>query len=263
MSEIAHLVESIRQVLATGTSGIRLDADRLSVEPILNWGGFVNRSFRISDVRSTFFLKLASDPEVMRGLNQWRTLARVLEEQYHAPRMVAWLEIEDPFFAGPVFEWIEGSPATSPGGALGRQISVVIKKLHADVGLRTRLAEAETNVPSCADAYLNTFHERFVEDLAFVADDLPPFLDPARLDWMRDQAAGLEGVVRQSAAFQEPADSPVHGDLLVRTTRWSMSQGGGTSWTGTVWHWETPSRTGRCSSGLLAAVLHRRKKPRC
>ncbi|MGH7554708.1 MAG: hypothetical protein ACREMQ_17030, partial [Longimicrobiales bacterium] len=69
--DVRTLSEPIRAALARSRHG--LDFDSLQVTPILNWGGFVNRSFKISDARSAFCLKLASNAERHGRLRQWHT----------------------------------------------------------------------------------------------------------------------------------------------------------------------------------------------
>jgi aminoglycoside phosphotransferase (APT) family kinase protein len=59
------------------------------------------------------------------------------------------------------------------------------------------------------------YHDRFTEDLAFVAGDPPPFVSGDRLAWMQQEAAALETRVRELPAFAEPAVSAIHNDLWV------------------------------------------------
>lgn len=215
---MARLVRSVRDVLASQASDVRLDAECLSVEPILNWGGFVNRSFRISDGRSRFFLKLAPDRDVQRGLKRWRELAPILEYRYHAPRMAGWLDMEDLSACGALFDWIDGTPLANVSGTVGQSVIEAISRLHADAELTNRLAQANREPLTCSERYLGTYHERFMEDLATIENDLPPFLDEDDFGWMRLRVAEIESMVRGSVAFQEPAACPVHGDLWLNNT---------------------------------------------
>ena len=91
----------------------------------------------------------------------------------------------------------------------------MVRQLHADLEVAARLPGP---IRSCAQAYLHSYHDRFTEDLEFVAADPPPFVSPDRLEWLRCQVDILEAQVRQSAAFGGPADRPVHGDLWLNNT---------------------------------------------
>lgn len=48
--------------LASRAAELGLDAARLRVEYVLNWGGFVNRSFQVTDGDARLHLKLSRDP---------------------------------------------------------------------------------------------------------------------------------------------------------------------------------------------------------
>jgi len=205
---LEDLIDSIRAAVrandrATGD-------DTLTIEPVLNWGGFVNRSFRIDDGRRRF-LKLANDAVISRGLEKWRELADLLAARYHAPRMLDWLDIPGTPFAGPLFEWIEGRTPTTLNAGLAARISAVIRTLHDDLELAARLGPAS----SLGRAYLHAYDDRFSEDLAFIALDPPPFITPDLLAWMQNEASSLAAQVQRSAAFDELARSPVHNDLWV------------------------------------------------
>ena len=210
MSDIAQLIDPIRAALIAQARDLGIDANSIAVEPILNWGGFINRSFRVSDGQHTLFLKLTSDPEIKRGLEIWRQLAALLNSRYHAPRVVGWLNLPRSAFSGLVFEWIEGNMVEGMDQALAGEISGMVRKLHGDTEMAALLPGP---VSSCAQAYLDSYHDRFMEDLAFVASDPPPFVSPDRIDWLRSQISILQTRVQQSPAFREPADCPVHGDL--------------------------------------------------
>jgi fructosamine-3-kinase len=210
LSEIASLIEPIRSGLAAQARELDLDAATITIEPVLNWGGFINRSFRVSDGHRTLFLKLTSDPEIRCGLETWRDLALLLEARYHAPHLVGWLDLPLTTFSGPLFEWIEGSLAVRLDEVLAGEISSMVTKLHADVDVASRLPGPVRN---CAQAYLQSYHDRFEEDLEFVAANPPPFVDRDRLAWLRHQVDTIEARVQRSAAFRAAADRPVHGDL--------------------------------------------------
>ncbi|HKG91542.1 MAG TPA: phosphotransferase [Gemmatimonadaceae bacterium] len=193
-----------------------LDPALVSVEYVLNWGGFVNHSFRASDGLIVRHLKLAAEPEARQALWRWRAVHDLLEHRYHAPRMVGWVTLPETEVAGPVFQWIDGStPDPIPRELLAR-ILPMVRRLHHDGELRERVGapdDGATGTASCADVYRRTFGLRLAEDLRTVAEQQPPFVTAERLAWMRDESEQLSRAVAGAAAFQEPADSPTHGDL--------------------------------------------------
>lgn len=187
-----------------------LEPEGVRAEYLLNWGGFVNASFRVSDGRSRHFLKLTSDPSILPGLRLWRTLHRVLEERYHAPRIREWVELPDTSYEGLLFEWIEGTVPQHLRDPLAGRVLPVIARLHRDAELAGHLPATASR---CADTYLQTLHERFTEDLRLIEAERPAFVSEARLDWMRQEVDELEGRVTNGAAFQEPGEAPIHADL--------------------------------------------------
>ena len=209
MSELARLVEPIRAWLASQARILDLDVDSVSIEPILNWGGFVNRSFRVSAGHRRLFLKLTSYSE-KRGLEVWRRVAPRIESRYHGPRMVGWLDLPSRSFSGPLFEWIDGGTPARLDHELAAGISRAVSGLHDDIDLGRQLPGP---VRSCAEAYLGSYHDRFSEDLATVAADPPPFVDDALIAWLEGRIRDLEARARESPAFHALADRPVHGDL--------------------------------------------------
>jgi fructosamine-3-kinase len=213
VDEVASLTDDVRATILARALDVELDLDALRIEPILNWGGFVNRSFRLSDGRRQYFLKLSRDPDGRHGLGRWHSLAEIIENRYHGPHMVAWLEVGSTGYAGALFEWLDGAVVDHLDGDLKARVSRVVTRLHADDALADRLLEAGDRVVPCAEAYLRSYHDRFSEDLAFVAADPPPFLPSGRLEWMEREADGLASRVREAASFRSPADRPIHADL--------------------------------------------------
>jgi hypothetical protein len=178
----------------------------------------MNRSFCISDGRATCFVKLTAYEDIQRGLARWRKCADILASQYHAPEMVGWLDVEGSPFCGPVFEWIDGNVIASLDDFFARDISTVIQRLHRDTELVARIMEDGATIDSCARAYRRGYHDRFVEDLAFIDEDPPPFVRPELRAYLRGEAELLAKMVGESAAFQELANQPVHADLWLNNT---------------------------------------------
>lgn len=211
MSELARRV---RQVLAS-RSELPSSTGEIDLRPILNWGGFVNRSFEVMAGGERFFLKLASEPWSRRGLRRWEACADLLRARYRAPAMRAWIEVSGTPFGGPLFEWVEGVMPAKVEDAPLERLAPLVEELHADAELTGRLERLGDVPGSCAEAYLATIHDRFVEDLKGIGAAPPPFLTPERLDWMEHEAEALRERVMASAAFALSADRPVHGDLWI------------------------------------------------
>lgn len=203
----------LRRALAEQAAAVDPDFGRAELRPVANWGGFVNRSFHVRVDERRYHLKLASDPGARRGLERWRRLAPVLERRYRAPEMLGWIELPDTPFAGPLFRWVDGRSPAVPDAETLEVVLPLLDRLGGDEELRAALGGPGHAARTCADAYRDTFHDRFTEDLKAVERQPPPFVDPERLRWMWDQVGDLEGEVRRSTAFHEPADAPTHGDL--------------------------------------------------
>lgn len=203
------------------------EASPVEVRAILNWGGFGNRSFEVRAGGDRYHLKLATEAHSLPGLVQWRTLRGSLERSYRAPAMVDWLDLEDTGFSGPLFRWIGGSAPDRISPELFETVAPVLDRLHADRDLAETLRELGHPVGTCADAYLATIHDRFVEDLSGIARSLPPFVDRPALAWMEEQVRAAEAVVRASSAFGTSADRPVHTDLWIDNI---LVQDGGRVW---------------------------------
>lgn len=189
-----------------------LRAGAVEARYILNWGGFVNASFTITDGETFYHLKLADDDWSQSGLARWRDLAGLLSTRYHAPRIIEWVEIPGTPFVGPLFEYIAGAPldlAAQP--KIRQEVLDLLARLHSDTELAQLLAEDEGL--DCGEYFIELYIDRFDEDLRGIARDLPPFVSLDLLDWMMGETRELEGQVRELPAFRHPADVPTHGDL--------------------------------------------------
>jgi fructosamine-3-kinase len=194
----------------------RYGLDRQTVEAhyILNWGGFVNASFRLTDGVNLYHLKLADNDDSLERLERWRELSPILASRYHAPRLLDWVRIPYTNFEGALFEYIHGQPADlAVQPEVLNAVLGLLARLHADQELASALASIQGQIPTCTDTFLSVYIDRFDEDLATVAGDLPPFVPLTLLDWMMGETRELEGLARDLPAFQQPATSPTHGDL--------------------------------------------------
>ncbi|MGH7637869.1 MAG: hypothetical protein ACREOK_09480, partial [Gemmatimonadaceae bacterium] len=128
MRDTDSLRDLVLDHFAGRAASFDLDPATLEVEYVLNWGGFVNFSYRIRDARRAYHLKLSRSAEDQHALRQWMTLAPLLEP-YHAPPILEWIELGSA--AGPLFPHLRGS---SP--ALSRDVIAelvpVLRLLNAD-----------------------------------------------------------------------------------------------------------------------------------
>jgi len=200
--------------LAARAAELGLDAGRLRVRYVLNWGGFVNRSFRVTDGHTVLHLKLAADPEIRAGLRRFWALRPLLAERYHAPAPVAWIEVPGTEYAGVLSRWIDGAAPASINGGLAEAVVRTVGRLHGDRELAARL-QAPGAPATCADLFRQTYAERFYADLEMVEGERPPFVPPATVAWLRGEAEAVEAAVAAAPAFREPADAPAHGDLWI------------------------------------------------
>ena len=207
------LSQRVQQHFREQASRYGLQPGAVTVEYLLNWGGFVNANFTVSDGRRAYHLKLADAEDSLLGLERWRDLNQTLTGSYHAPPMLDWLELEGTPYAGPLFPHLDGQTADflrQPD--LHRQVIDLAAGLHANSALADWLQEEES-ADTCAGYFLSTYIDRFDEDLLIVVGSLPPFVPLPVLDWMQGETRHLESLADELSAFDLPADAPTHGDL--------------------------------------------------
>jgi aminoglycoside phosphotransferase (APT) family kinase protein len=212
MSPLATLRDLVAAELARHAEALELTRESLRVEYVLNWGGFVNQSFRIDDGRRRYHLKLSGDIEGQTALRTWHRVHEQLTAAYHAPPVIDWIEVGGSSHAGLLFPWLDGTTPDCWSRELRLSVGRVVRALHVDRPLRDRVSPGPA-IPSCAADYREDFHRRFVADLAIVAEQRPPFIDDSTFGWMGREVDRLTGEVEASTAFQRPADAPIHGDL--------------------------------------------------
>ncbi|MFN0178310.1 MAG: aminoglycoside phosphotransferase family protein [Gemmatimonadales bacterium] len=206
---MAALQAAVRAEFARRGQALGLDPDRLRVEYVLNWGGFVNQSFWIGDGEPRFHLKLSTDPD---DLATWYRIHRELTANYRAPPVLDWVTIAETSHHGMLFPYLAGGPVERWSPGLRHELALVLRRLHADRAIRAR-AWPDDGPTTCAAGYFEDFHERFVADLAFVAERAPGFVDASLLAWLHAEVTALAAMVTGSAAFDRPADAMIHGDL--------------------------------------------------
>jgi hypothetical protein len=199
--------------LAGRAPELGLDPARLDVRYVLNWGGFVNRSFRVTDGRATLHLKLAHEAPYLDGVRRFWELRPWMSDRYHTPEPVAWVRVPGTESAGVLSRWIDGEAPVAIDDRLAEEVVATVRQLHGDRELATRLHAAGDRVTPCADVYRQAYDRRFVADLEMVQGERPPFVAAETVEWMRGEAEAIDAVVAASPAFREPADAPTHGDL--------------------------------------------------
>jgi len=211
---LAEIQQRVVEYFQAHAARYGLQAGSLSARYILNWGGFVNVSFTVSDGRRAYHLKLADLDETIADLERWYDLRAPLESRYRAPKIVDWVEMDDMPLAGLLFEHFAGRQARfAQEPALHRQVLELAARLHADSELTTTLLALDGPPGDCADYFIATYIDRFDEDLLAVVRDLPEFVSLTTLDWMQGETRHLEALAREGAAFAMPAAAPTHGDL--------------------------------------------------
>jgi Ser/Thr protein kinase RdoA (MazF antagonist) len=194
-----------------------LDPNTLIVEYVLNWGGFVNHSYRIRDAVRAYHLKLSASAEDQEALRRWMGLAPVLE-RYHAPPILEWIDLGP--VAGPLFPYLPGSPPTLSEHVVDEVIRV-LRRLNADRALATALQPPQS--VNARVTYLGSFHDRFTEDLRGIRESRPPFVSEDLLRWLEHEVHVLSQAIASAAAFDEPLTTAVHGDLWLNNILWVSS----------------------------------------
>lgn len=191
-----------------------LEAGSVSARYILNWGGFVNASFTVSDGKQKYHLKLADDEDSVESIKRWYQMGHILHNRYRAPHIIDWIRLPKSPFQGMLLAYFEGSKANFlKNPDLHLAVIELVNRLHHDEQLVDVLTGLDGAAASCADYFISTYIDRFDEDLLVVARDLPPFVQLSTLDWMQGETRHLEGLVRDLDAFALPANAPTHGDL--------------------------------------------------
>jgi thiamine kinase-like enzyme len=180
---------------------------QVRVQRVLNWGGFVTSSFRLTDGERTVHLKLGKLPEQSQ-MRRWFAVHDRLEERYRAPRILDWVDVPGTDHAGLLFEHIDGSTWDIDNRPdLMQEIVSLLVKLHRDDELA--MAPARTY----RDCWELRYRELFEEDLKAVRGSQPPFVSNALLEWMEQESKKVIGIGREHWAFEGVSRSTCHLDL--------------------------------------------------
>lgn len=151
-------------------------------------------------------------PEIRDALRRFWTLRERMSDRYRAPGALAWIDVPGTDYVGVLSRWIDGAAPEALDEPLAAEVVRTMDRLHGDRELAAHLP-APAAPATCAGVYRRTYHARFVADLELVTADRPPFVPPARVEWMRGEVVALEAAVAAAPAFAEPADAPAHADL--------------------------------------------------
>ncbi len=186
----------------------QLDAGSVTATRVLNWGGFGSYSYRVGDGTRSVHVKLAAD---RADLERWLAVHDLLESDYRAPKVLAWVDLPGTSCAGLVFEHIDGhtwDTAAHPG--LLHDLRDLLVQLHNDGRLAARLGDGARSYRQCWEV---RYREQFEEDLKTVTASRPAFVTDARLSWMERESRQVLALADGNAAFDGATCSPCHWDL--------------------------------------------------
>jgi len=194
-------------------SGLNLRSHGTRVTHVLNWGGFVNRSFTVSDGVRQYHLKITNDLDGIKRLKRWHAVHSVLEDGYRAPRLILWVDLSEIGFAGLLFQHVDGRTANlCADPALVSSLVELAERLHNDEDIRLQIRASGAG-KVYLDHFVETYIDRFTADLEVVAASHLPFIPSALLRWMQQETDRLQETASRMRPFQQPAVEAVHGDL--------------------------------------------------
>jgi hypothetical protein len=162
---------------------LSLTRSPLEVRYILNLGGFVNASFEITDGRARYHLKITRDHDNLSKFQRWYAVHKLLEERYHAPRLIRWMDFPDLGFAGFLSEFIDGrEPDFRTSPELLNEVIAAVDLLHSDQSLAALLPNPARTY---RDSFIDTYIDRFTADLAVISPRRPAFISEQLVEWMR------------------------------------------------------------------------------
>lgn len=203
-----NTITSIINFFKVQNTTFDLDLNKIKVEPIINWGGFTNSSFTISDDKNRYHLKLAQSPSP--ELSLFFKVSKILHIRYHSPMALAWIEIPDIAQCGILFESVESKPFEALSRSTVLKIAEILKALQNDYEIKQILSPMPID---CKQTYLNAYNERFESDLGFIETNLPSFLSEQTFDFLKEESIKLKHIVLKSRSFDEIVATPIHSDI--------------------------------------------------
>ncbi len=211
--ELHSLQSHLHKHLVDHAHELGLNPKSIDLTYVLNWGGFVNASFTATDGVRKVHIKVSQSEDSDECLRRWYQIHQALEHNYHAPKILLHLIVPETDHEAIVFEHIDGEIPKSLSTELANNVLQVLQLLHSDEDIPRVLHPNGLPNPTFADCYKQTLHDRFIEDLAIVKENLPPFVDQECFDWMRQQADRLLNEVENSPSFKLKTNRLAHGDL--------------------------------------------------
>lgn len=211
--ELALLQSHLQGCLIENAHVLGLNPNAIDLSYVLNLGGFVNASFTATDGVRKLHVKVSQSKDSDECLMRWYRIHQTLEQNYHAPKILLKFTVPDTEHLAIVFEHIDGEIPKRLPTKIAKEVLQVLQRLHSDNDMPKLLYPEGFNEPTFADCYKQTFHQRFIEDLAIVEKNPPPFIDRKCFAWMRKQAERLLGQVESLLAFRQHSNHLAHGDL--------------------------------------------------
>ena len=207
---IDQMARWLEHQLPERLAGCNLTPGKTRATYVMNRGGFVNRSFEVSDGTVRYHLKLSEDADFLRA---FRDTHEILQRLYHAPALIRWVEFPEIGYTGLLQRHVNGRRFSFQNDAgLLPQLIETADHLHHDTELRGYLAA--TGMPrSRLDYFAGTYIDRFTIDLEGLADERPAFISESLLRWMQDEVRQLEEAAALVTGFHDLAVDAVHGDL--------------------------------------------------
>jgi hypothetical protein len=169
--ELSVIQSEVERQLASRAAEFGLDSERVRADYVLNPGGFVKPSFRITDGRKSLHLKHAGDSADLQALRRWQDLHTLLEQRYQAPPLVGWVALLGTDLEDPQCLWIDGKTPE-----LAEKVLSIVQCLHQDCDFAQHVSGGEPSGP-CSRAYRDENKDRFTEDLKIIC----PAGEPRRL----------------------------------------------------------------------------------
>ena len=94
--------------------------------------------------------------------------------------MLSWIDVEGTAYSGLLSEWIDGVVPQEPSALVFDPLQDLLDRLHHDARLEGRLRAHGHPVGTCAEHYLATLHDRFIEDLRSIVASHRHSSSPAR-----------------------------------------------------------------------------------
>jgi hypothetical protein len=178
----------------------------------MNWGGFVNHSFYVSDGSVQYHLKLTDDLDSIGKLRKWHGIHHLLEGRYRSPEIILWMDFSDIGFQGLLQEHVGGQTADfCRNPVLVAQLIELLGHLHRDAEVQLHL-NVSGSEKICYDHFVETYIDRFTADMQEMVSGQVPFVSASLFKWIEDETQRLWQIADAEDAFHTPAHASVHGD---------------------------------------------------